>query len=301
MAVASGAVRRHPAAGVALVLVGIVSVQGGAAIAKLLFGVVDPAGMVWLRLVLAAIVLLAVARPRVRSWDAATWRAVVLFGVVLAAMNLLWYLAIDRIPLAVAVTCELLGPLVLALVLSRKGLDVLWTLVAVGGIALIGIRSFGGDLDPVGVGLALAAGACWAGYILCSQRVGALVPDLGGLAVAMAVGALAVLPVGVVPATAAVQVEPWLLLPVVGVALLSSVIPYGAENAALRSIPANAFGVLMALEPAAAALLGFVIAGERIEGLEWIAIVLVIVASAGMAITAARRRPRADTGAIHLQ
>lgn len=284
-----------------LVLVGIITVQGGAAIAKLLFGVLEPTGMVWLRLLLAAIVLLAVARPRLRAWDARTWRAVVLFGVVLGAMNLLWYLAIDRIPLAVAVTCELLGPLVLSLVLSRRGLDVVWTLVAVAGIVLIGVRSLGGDLDPIGVALALVAGACWAGYILCSQRVGTLVPDLGGLAVAMAVGAIVVLPVGVVPAASAVTVEPWLLLPVLGVALLSSVIPYGLENAALRSIPANVFGVLMALEPAAAALLGFVIAGELVEGLEWVAIVLVIAASAGMAVSAARSGPRADTGAIHIQ
>ncbi|GEK78987.1 EamA family transporter [Agrococcus baldri] len=278
-------------AGVLLVLCAISSVQFGASIAKTVFDRIDPAGLTLLRLGFAAIVLLLVARPRVRSWNRAAWRSVVLLGLSLAAMNLLFYLALPRIPIAVAVTLELVGPLVLALVQSRRAVDFAWVGLAAVGVGVLGAQSIGGDLDPIGVVLALAAGGCWAAYILSSAAVGRNVAGVGGLAGALVIAMVAVLPFGLLGAIDAVAADPSVLLPAFGIAMLSSAIAYGLEMLALRRVPTRVFGILMALEPAAAAIFGFLVVGELLGTWDLLALALVVAASAGVALTAARARP----------
>lgn len=277
-------------AGVLLVVCAIASVQLGASIAKTIFDRIDPAGLTLLRLAFAALIVLLIARPRVRSWDRGAWRSIALLGVTLAGMNLLFYLALPRIPIAVAVTLELLGPLVLALVQSRRAIDVAWVGIAAIGVGVIGAQSVGGDLDPIGVVLALAAGGCWAAYILASASVGRRVPGVGGLAGALVIATVAVVPFGISGAVGAVAVDPSVLLPAFGIAMLSSAIAYGFELLALRRVPTRVFGILMALEPASAAIFGFLVVGELLSGWDLLAIALVILASAGVALTAARSR-----------
>lgn len=290
---------RRGGSGIALVLAGICSVQAGAAVAKLMFQHLDPAAVTWLRLAFASVILLAIARPKIREWDRSTWRAVLLLGIALAGMNLMFYVAMQRIPLALAVTLELLGPLVLALVLSRRWVDAAWVLLAGVGVGIIGAQSLTGALDAIGVLLALAAGVCWAGYILASHRVGELVPGVGGLTAAMCVAAVLTTPFGAVGAVTGVSAQPWLLLPALGVAILSSALAYAFELAALRRIPPRVFGVLMALEPVAAGLFALVIIGEIIGGVQVLALGIVVVAAAGVAITASKDPPVSpDTGAI---
>lgn len=289
--------RFAPLVGVLLVFASISSVQLGAAIGKTIFDQISPAGLTTIRLVVAAAILLAIARPAPRGWSRSTVLHVIAFGVALGSMNLLYYASLERIPLSVAVTLELIGPLMVALVHSRRGLDVAWVLCAAGGIAIILAQGLQGSLDLVGCALALAAGACWGAYIVLAQRVGARVPGLGGLAAAMVVGAAVALPFGALPAVAAIVASPTVLWPAALVALLSSVMAYGLEMLALRRITAHAFGVFMALEPAAAALFGFLLLAETLSGLDAVAIVLVVIASAGVAFTTTRSRRRQPTTA----
>lgn len=286
--------------GVLLVLCAISSVQLGGSIAKTVFDRIDPAALTLLRLVFAAAIMLLVARPRLRSWDAAAWRAVLALGATLAGMNLLFYLSLPRIPIALAVTLELLGPLVLALAQSRRIVDVAWVALAAVGVGVIGWQAVGGDLDPVGVLLALGAGAFWALYILSSAAVGRRVPGLGGLAGALVVAAVAVLPFGLAGAVSSVAADPSVLVPAFGIAMLSSAIAYGLELLALRRVPTRVFGTLMAMEPAAAALFGLLVVGEALTGLDLLALALVIVAAAGVSLTAARarREPPPVTGQL---
>nr|WP_233158294.1 EamA family transporter [Actinokineospora bangkokensis] len=260
------------------VLLGIVSVQVGAALAKNLFSTAGALGVVTLRLVLAAAVLLLLWRPSVRVGKRA-WGVVAAYGTVLAAMNLLFYLALERIPLGVAVTAEFLGPMALALAGSRRWLDAVWALLAATGVFLLA-RGGGGDLDLVGLLLAVAAGVCWAGYIVLGAALGRASADGSGLALAMAVGAVAVLPIGVASAGEAL-VTPWVLVVGLGVALMSSVVPYSLELEALRKIPPRVFGVLMSLEPAVAAVAGLVVLGEALAAAQWVAVCLVVGASVG--------------------
>jgi inner membrane transporter RhtA len=261
----------------AQVLAGILSVQVGAALAKQLFGAVGSAGTVALRLFFAAVVLLVVWRPSVRLGRRA-WAVVVAYGLVLGAMNLCFYIALARIPLGVVVTIEFLGPLAVAIGGSRRWLDGLWALFAAGGVVLL--TEGRGDLHLAGILFALAAAACWAGYILLSAALGRHTSDGGGLALGMALAAVVVIPVGIFDSGTAL-LEPWVLAVGLGVALLSSVIPYSVELEALRRIPPKVFGVLMSLEPGVAALIGLVVLGEVLRPLQWLAILLVITASAG--------------------
>jgi inner membrane transporter RhtA len=261
----------------ALVLAGIVSVQFGAAVAKDLFSVTGAAGAVTLRLVLATIVLLVAWRPSLRLGRRA-WLVILGYGVVLGTMNLTFYEAINRIPLGVAVTIEFLGPLAVALVGSRRWLDALWALLAAGGVALL--TDGGGRISWVGVAFALSAAACWACYILLSAKLGQETSGGGGLALAMAVGSLVVLPFGVVSSGAA-MVHPVALAAGFGVAMLSSVVPYTVELEALRRIPPRVFGVLMSLEPAVAALAGLAVLSQALRPAQWAAIALVVAASVG--------------------
>ena len=261
------------------ILAGIISVQAGAALAKGLFPALGPVGTVGLRVGLSAIMLVAAFRPGLRGTTAAQWRAVIPYGVVLGTMNIVFYLSLSRIPLGVAVTVEFVGPLAVAVFGSRRAVDMAWVVLAAAGIALITPWS-GGGADLAGVLLALAAGACWAAYILLSQRVGRLFGGASGLAVAMTVGALVAAPLGIAQAGGAL-LHPGLLAATAAVALGSSVIPYSFEMEALRTLPAQTFGILMSLEPAIAALAGLAVLGQSLSLREWFAIGLVVAASAG--------------------
>ena len=266
---------------VALVLGAITSVQVGAALAKTLFDEIGAGGTVFVRVLLAALVLALIWRPGLAGLGRHEILLVVLFGLTLAGMNLAFYSALDRIPLGIAVTLEFVGPLGVAVAGSRGALDLLWVGLAAAGILLL--SDFGsGDLDRVGVALALLAGCLWAAYILLSARVGRVFPGGSGLALAMIVAAALLLPVGVADAGADLLV-PWILAAGGAVAILSSAIPYSLELEALRRMPAGVFGVLMSLEPAVAALAGFVVLGEDLVARELVAILLVVAASAGAA------------------
>jgi inner membrane transporter RhtA len=268
-------VDQERAAAVGLVLVAAVSPQIGAAFAVTLFDELGPAGAAFLRLAFAALVLLAIWRPRL----AGDLRLAGAFGVALGLMNWSFYEAIARIPLGVAVTIEFAGPLLVAVIGSRRPLDVVWVVLAAAGIVVL-VDPVGGSMDPVGVGFALVAAACWMAYIYLSKRTGAAFPGGSGLALAMAVGALIVLPAGVIQANGALA-EPDLLGSALVVALLSSVLPYSLELEALRRLPEAVFGVLMSLDPAIAALVGFVALGQDLGARELVAIAMVVVASVG--------------------
>jgi inner membrane transporter RhtA len=285
---------RVPAA--VLVVVGMGTVQIGAALAKSLFETVGPTGVVFLRVGFAALILVALSRPslgslrRARAFRRSFRRdagAVIAFGLVLAFMNLSFYSSIARVPLGVSVTVEFLGPLAVAVAGSRRPLDVLWALVAAAGILLLAPVPVGDTLrlDPVGLALAGLAGVLWAAYILLSARVGRAVPGVGGLAVAMTIGGIAMLPLGVLTAGSKL-LDPGLLLAGAVVALLSSVVPYSLELAALRRMSTGAFGVLMSLEPAIASIVGLVVLREALTTRTALAMVLVTIASIAATRTA---------------
>jgi inner membrane transporter RhtA len=276
---------RGRAVAVGLVVVAAVSPQIGAAFAVTLFGDLGPAGAAFLRLAFAAVVLWAIWRPRL-SGDL---RLAAAFGAALGLMNWSFYEAIHRIPLGVAVTIEFAGPLLVAVIGSRRPLDGLWIALAAAGIVVL-VNPGGGSMDPVGVGFALAAAVCWMAYIYLSKRTGAAFPGGSGLALAMTVGALILLPAGVLQARGAL-VEPALLGSALVVAILSSVLPYSLELEALRRLPAAVFGVLMSLDPAVAAVTGFVMLGQDLGAREILAIAMVVFASAGATIYGHRARP----------
>jgi inner membrane transporter RhtA len=261
----------------ALVLLGIVSVQVGAAFAKQLFAIAGAAGTVTLRLVVAAVVLLAMWRPSLRL-DRRMLVVVLSYGVVLGAMNLCFYFALERIPLGAAVTIEFLGPLAVAVAGSRRWLDGLWVLLAGTGVVLL-TRVEGGLALP-GVLFALAAGACWAAYILLAAKLGSKSSDGKGLALAMVVGSAVALPFGISSAGGA-MLDPVVLAAGLAVALMSSVIPYSLELEALRRMPPRVFGILMSMEPAVAALAGLALLGEHLKPAQWVAVCCVVVASVG--------------------
>ncbi|WP_112465471.1 EamA family transporter [Streptomyces triticisoli] len=277
---ASGGPGRFGSLGpVGLVLGGCVSVQFGGALAVLLIPRAGALGVVTLRLLVAAIVLLLVCRPRLRGHSRSDWGTVVAFGIAMAGMNGLFYQAVARIPLGPAVTLEVLGPLALSVLASRRLINVVWAGLALGGVFLLGGGGFG-SLDPVGAAFALAAGGMWAAYIVFSARTGRRFPQADGLALAMAVGAVLFLPLGIAESGAKL-VDPTTFALGAAVALLSSVLPYTLELLALRRLPASTFAVLMSLEPALAATAGFLILGQSLTTPQSIAIALVIAASMG--------------------
>ncbi|MFF5437963.1 DMT family transporter [Streptomyces achromogenes] len=269
----------------ALVLLGIVSVQVGSALAKHLFDAVGSFGTVALRLFFAAAVLMLLWRPSLRM-PRRTWAVVLGYGVTLGLMNLCFYLALSRIPLGIAVTAEFLGPLAVALAGSKRRLDGVWALLAGGGVVLL--MEGGGELDLTGLLFALAAGTCWGLYILVGAALGRHTTEGDGLALGMTVAALVAVPFGVADSGAALA-QPWVLVAGLGVALLSSVIPYSLDLEALRKVPPHVFGILMSLEPAMAALIGVLVLQESLHWTQWIAVLCVVAASAG-----ATRGARAD-------
>jgi inner membrane transporter RhtA len=267
---------------VGLVVLGMLSVQIGAAFAKTLFPALGPYGTVFLRLLFAALILMVWWRPRVRGHSRRDYLLVLVFGLVFAAMNSLFYAALDRLPLGIAVTVEFVGPLGVAVFGSRRLLDLLWAALAAGGIVLLtpltGVSAV--QIDPLGLALALLAGLCWAAYILISVRVGRSFPGGTGLALGMAVGAVLAAPLGIWQGGQNLLEWP-LLATAAAVALLSSVIPYSFELEALRKLPARVFGVLMSVEPAIAAVVGFIVLGEALGERELVAIGLITAASIG--------------------
>lgn len=271
--------RRAALAPVALVVAGGLSVQFGAAIAVLLMPRAGALGVVTLRLAAAALVLLVVCRPKLRGHSRADWGTVVAFGIAMGGMNTLFYQAADRIPLGAAVTLEVLGPLALSVIASRRLVNVVWAALALGGVVLLSGGGFD-RLDPAGAAYALGAGAMWAAYIVFSARTGRRFPQADGLALAMVVAALLSLPLGIMDAGAKLVVPSTLGLGA-AVALLSSVLPYTLELIALRRLPAPTFAILMSLEPAIAAMAGFLILHQALSLTDALAIALVIGASMG--------------------
>ena len=272
-----------------LVIAGLLCQDIGASLAVLLFPKTGPLGMVMLRLVFSALVLLVIARPRVRGHSARGWRAVIAFGIVLALMNSLFYLALNHLPLGVTVTIEVLGPLVLSIVAARRASAWLWAGLAFAGV--VALAGGGWDrLNVVGVLFALGAAASWALYIVSSARVGGEFPKLDGLALAMSIGAIVSLPFGIADAGAAL-LQPLVIGLGAAVAMLSSTIPYAFELIALRRIPASVFAVLMSVSPAVATLAGLVLLGQRLTWVELVGIALVIAASMGAVWSGMRRRP----------
>ena len=261
-----------------LVVIGILSVQLGAGIAKNLFDDADPMTLVWLRLLTSSVVLGLAVRPALRGRTSQDWQVAVAFGVALGTMNFAIYESMARIPLGLAVTIEFLGPLGLAVAGSRRARDLLWVLLAAGGVLLLGLEP--GDLTWAGVAFALLAAAAWAAYILLSASTGRRWPGLDGLTVASVVAT-----VGLAPFLLAFSGDglgdPHVLALGALVGLLSSAIPYSCEITALRSIRPSVFGILMSLEPAAAALAGIVVVHEFLSAVQWVAVACVIAASVG--------------------
>jgi inner membrane transporter RhtA len=266
------------------VILAVISFQGGASLAKGLFPVLGAASTTLIRVGLSAVILMAVNRPNVRNLTPQQWKAVIPYGVILGAMNLIFYLAIDRIPLGLGVTLEFLGPLMVAVFGSRRAMDVLWVLLAAAGIVLIAPWDTK-SVDPIGVILALLAGAFWAAYILLGARTSKVLNDRDAVTIGMVFGTLVVLPFGIGSGGLS-RLTPAMSLTGIGLALLSSAIPFTLEMSALRRIPARTFSILLSLEPAVAALCGLVFLHEKLSFYEWIAVVLVVVASAGAALTA---------------
>ncbi|WP_129308447.1 EamA family transporter [Streptomyces sp. L2] len=277
---------------VGLVLGGCVSVQFGGALAVTLMPRAGALGVVTLRLLAAAVVLLLVCRPRLRGHSRTDWGTVIVFGITMGAMNGLFYEAVDRIPLGPAVTLEVLGPLTLSVLASRRAINVLWAGLALAGVFLLGGGGFDG-LDPVGVAFALGAGAMWGAYIVFSARTGRRFPQADGLALAMAVAALLFLPLGIADAGSRL-LDPTTVALGSAVAVLSSVLPYTLELLALRRLPASTFAVMMSLEPAIAATAGFLVLGQSLSLPQAAAISLVIAASIGAIRTQVGRRGSVD-------
>lgn len=269
-----------------LVTVGLICQDVGASFAVLLFPSTGALGMVALRLVFSAIILLLIARPKLRGHSLRDWATVVLFGIALASMNGLFYEALDRIPLGLTVTIEVLGPLVLSVVMSRRASSWVWAGLAFVGVALLGEGSFE-KLDALGFVFAFAAAAAWAGYILLSAKTGRRFPNLDGLAIAMSIGAIIALPLGLLTA-GPVLLRPNILLLGAAVAVLSSTVPYALELVALRRMPSSTFSILMSLSPAIATTAGLLLLGQKVTVVGLIAIALVIVASIGAVRSAAR-------------
>jgi inner membrane transporter RhtA len=267
------------AAPIALVLGGCFAQQFGAALATLLFPRVGAQGVVMLRLGFAAIVLILICRPKVRGFGRSDWSVIAGFGLALAAMNMLFYQAIARIPLGAAVTLEVLGPLTLSVIASRRAISWLWAGLALSGVVLLGLADLR-DLNATGVAFALGAGAMWAGYILLSTSAGNRFPQADGLALAMTVGALIAAPFGVLEAGAAI-VRPSTLALGAAVAVLSSAVPYTLELFSLRRLKTATFSVLMALVPAIAATAGLAVLGQHLTITGALAIMMVVAASIG--------------------
>jgi inner membrane transporter RhtA len=275
---------------IALLLAAMASVQMGASIAKTLFPVVGPVGMVAVRIALGTIVLCMLMRPWRARITAANWRPLTVYGITLGVMNLFYYLSLNRVPLGIAVAIEFTGPLAVAVLSSRRVVDFCWILLAAAGLLLLlPVAHVGVGIDPLGGLYALAAGACWALYIIYGQKAGA---DHGTQTVAIGslISALIVIPIGLVDRGSALFSSS-ILLPGLAVGILSTALPYTLEMYVLTRLPARTFGILMSIEPAFGALIGLVYLHEWLTAIQWTAIALVIVASIGATASARQKIP----------
>jgi inner membrane transporter RhtA len=269
---------------ISFILLSISSTQIGAALAKTLFASFGPVGVTGIRVASGALILLIIWHKQMRG--AYGWKGYGLaacFGLILASMNLSFYLALNQLPLGVAVTLEFVGPLMLAVVQSRKVLDVIWVILAACGVLFLAPVGFlgGTSFKLAGMGLALLAGVCWAGYVLLSARVGRIFPGGSGLAVATCIAALLLLPPTIIQERSAL-LNPPLLLIGVGVGLLSTALPYSLEMEALRHLPSRVFSILLSLEPAIASLAGLIILHEQLSWRDMLAVILICLASIGV-------------------
>ncbi|WP_460861966.1 EamA family transporter [Rheinheimera gaetbuli] len=287
-------VNRTLVVAVVSVLLAMITIQSGASIAKQLFPLIGPEGTTALRLGFSALVLWLVFRPWRALPQGRDWLAIIVYGMCLGGMNILFYLAIARIPLGIGVALEFTGPLAVALFSSRRKRDLIWVGFAIAGILLLLPDMRGVDaLDPVGVVLALAAGACWAGYILFGKKTNSQAS--GGITVAlgMTVAAAFLVPVGAI--SQGMALLSWDVLPLgLVVGILSSALPYSLEMVALRNMTSQNFSVFMSMEPAIAALAGFLILAEMLTLWQWLAIALVIMASLGSSLTPSAAKPATE-------
>ncbi len=277
---------------IALLLAAMASVQAGASIAKTLFPAIGPIGMVSLRIGLGTVILCVVQRPWRARIMPGTWRPLAVYGVSLGVMNFLYYLALERVPLGIAVAFEFVGPLAVAVLSSRRLIDFCWIVLAAAGLVLLlPVAHIGVGTDPVGAMLALSAGACWALYIVYGQKAGA---DHGAQTVALGsvISAVLIVPIGLIDRGTSLF-SGAILLPALAVAILSTVLPYTLEMFALTRLPARTFGVLMSIEPAFGALIGYVHLHEWLTAVQWTAIGLIILASIGAAAYADQKVPLA--------
>jgi inner membrane transporter RhtA len=269
---------------IAAALLAMVSVQSGASLAKTLFPIIGPVGTVGLRIGFGTLVLIAALRPWRTRISKTNWQPLALYGVSIGVMNVCFYLALSRIPLGIAVALEFTGPLAVAVLSSHRPVDFVWIGLALAGLGLIlPIDHAGQGIDPVGMLFALGAGACWALYIVFGRRTGA---DHGAQSVALGslISAVIVVPAGVLSAPPTLFSRSVMLFGL-AVGILSTALPYALDMVALTRLPARTFGVLMSLDPAIGALCGWVFLGEQLKVLQWTAIVLIILASAGSAST----------------
>ena len=266
----------------------MVSVQGGASLAKHLFPVVGAAGATLLRVGLAAVLMLLVFRPKVRTLSREQLKRSFLYGLSIIAMNQLFYCALARTPLGIAVTVEFVGPLALALLLSRKPLDFLWTALAVMGILLIvPWTQAHGDLSLAGVLLAAAAGGGWALYILATNHVTRITPTPDAAALGMTVAAVAAIPLALADG-GILRLSGNILWPAIGTAVFSSALPFTLELVALKGLSKKTFSITLSVEPAIAALSGLLFLGEHLTVLQLVAMACVMTASVGSTLTAKR-------------
>ena len=274
--------------GALMAVAAMMSLQVGLAISVTLIDRIGVDGVAWLRLAWAGVLLLIIVRPRRAAYTRNSFLMCVLLGVVTAGVTLLFMAAVDRIPLGTASALEFLGPLGVAVARGRGRARVLWPGVAALGVLLL-TQPWSGAVDTVGVGYALAAAACWAGYILLTQRVGDQVTGIHALAVSMPVaGVVATLTVG--PAVLE-RMTPQILLIGVGIAVLLPVVPFTLELLALRRLTAAAFGTLMSLEPGFAMIVGFLVLHQVPGPFGLVGICFVVAAGIGAARTGARAAP----------
>ena len=268
------------------VLFAIISVQSGAAIAKTLFPAIGAAGTASLRIGISAIILLAIYRPNLFKITPNQWKIVIPYGLSLGAMNLIFYLAIERIPIGLAVTLEFIGPLLVAVIGSKRLIDYLWVLLATAGIVLIAPWSNNG-IDLLGVLFALLAGAFWAAYIVLGTKVSKIMKGGDAVATGMLFASILIVPFGILE-NGLTNLTPTFLYLGIALALLSSAIPFTLEMKALGQLPARTFSILMSLEPAAASIFAFIFLQEYLTFNEILAVVFVVIASVGSTITSKR-------------
>ncbi|NBA95992.1 threonine/homoserine exporter RhtA [Pseudomonas sp. R5(2019)] len=274
---------------IGVLMIAMASIQTGASLAKSMFPAVGAQGTTTLRLVFASLIMLVLLRPWRARFTAQSLRTVIIYGVALGGMNLLFYMSLRSVPLGIAVALEFTGPLAVAIYASRRAIDFLWIALAVFGMyLLVPLGETSSGVDPVGAGYALGAGACWAFYILYGQKAGAE-NGIQTAALGVMIAALFVAPFGIAHAGADLF-SPALIPIAIGVAILSSALPYSLEMVALTRMPARTFGTLMSIEPAFGALSGLLFLGEVLSLAQWLAIAAIIVASVG-ATTTMRKEP----------